>query len=527
MKLSCEQLAKRFERAKARRKLYESEWDDAYTYAFPSREPWDGSAPGENRSRLIFDETAVEAVQEFASAMAFGLTPSFAEWFRLEPGSLAARDLSPAQRKQLQGQLDEVTSYVFASIESSDFQPANHEIFLDLALGWGILWADEADDPTRQLHFSAVPQNQSYLDLGPGARPDGRFRRYTSTRAAIPTLYGPTARVPAPKAKQGGDDPEQLVLIDAVYRDWQELGQEVWYRQVYVEGQERDGFIWQREYRGYGSCPAIVPRWSTTSFEAYGRGPLYNVLPAVRTANLVTQLTLENAEMAIVGMWQSDDDAVANFDSINLLPGTVLPIDPESRGLQPLTSPGRFDVSNLVLEQMHAAIRRALFNVDLGPTNKTPMSATEAAERQSQLARRIGAPFSRLMAEYITPLVRRVVHILEKAGKIELPQVDGRKIQVISRSPLARSQRQEAVMQFMQYDQLIKQTFGPTAFTAHRMTETLDYLASQLEIPADIRADEEERQEAENRLAQAQAAAAGQPADAEGPPPGGMNVPTA
>jgi hypothetical protein len=501
MKLSPADLARRFAKAHSYRQHWEGEWEDAYRYAFPSREPFNSQGRGENRSRVIFDETAVEATQEFASAMAYGLTPSFAEWFRLEPGALAARELNDGQRKTLQEALDEVTAYVFNAIDASDFQPANHEIFLDLALGWSVLWVDESDDPSRLLSFRTLPQNQCYLDLGPGAMPDGRFRLYCVTPEEIRATYGPRARVPMRPDKDAKDN--TVTIVDAVYRDWDERKEEVWHRAVWHHENPADGFLWEREYRGYGACPAIVPRWSTTSFEAYGRGPLYNVLPAVRTANLVTQLTLENAEMAIVGMWQADDDGIVNFDSINLLPGTILPRDPESRGLEPLSSPGRFDVSNLVLERMQSAIRRALFNVDLGPMNKTPMSATEAAERQSQLARRIGAPFARLMTEYLSPLIRRAVHILERTGKIELPRVDGRRIQVISRSPLARSQRQEAVLQFSQYDALLKQTFGPTAFTAHKPEATIDYLAQQLEIPGRLRASEDERQAAEQQLMQA------------------------
>ena len=518
MKLTPRQLAARFGKAMTYRQHWEGEWEDAYRYAFPSREPFYDKSRGENRSRMIFDETAVEATQEFASAMAYGLTPSFAEWFRLEPGALAARELNDSERKNIQAALDEVTSYVFAAIDASDFQVANHEIFLDLALGWSVLWVDESDDPSKLLTFRTLPQNQVYLDLGPGAMPDGRFRKYRVSPDEIKLIYGPNARLPM-KKDEADDGTGMCTIVDAIYRDWDERKTETWHRAIWHADNPTEGFLWSREYKGYGSCPAIVPRWSTTSFEAYGRGPLYNVLPAVRTANLVTQLTLENAEMAIVGMWQADDDGIVNFDSINLLPGTILPRDPESRGLEPLSSPGRFDVSNLVIDRMQGAIRRALFNVDLGPMNKTPMSATEAAERQSQLARRIGAPFSRLMTEYLTPLVRRAVHILERNNKIELPRVDGRRIQVISRSPLARSQRQEAVLQFSQYDALLKQTFGPTAFTAHKPEATIDYLAQQLEIPGRLRATEQERTEAEQRLMQAM--------QAQNAPQGDPNVPPA
>lgn len=510
MKLTQPQLAARFNRAMQARSVYENEWEDAYRFAFPGRESWYHQAPGQNRSRLIFDETAVEATQEFASSMAFGLTPSFAEWFRLEPGALANTGLNTSQRSTLQGALDEVTAFCYNAIDASDFQPANHEMFLDLALGWGTMWVDQSTDPNRLLDFRTLPQNQVYVDLGPGYRPDGRFRKFRASPADLREIYGNLLRLPM-QPDAGPDKDGQLTVVDGIYRDWS-AEEEKWCRAVWHHECVNDGFMWEREYNGFGSCPAITPRWSTTSFEPYGRGPLYNVLPAIRTANLVTQLTLENAEMAIVGMWQGDDDGIVNFDSIDLIPGTVIPRDPESRGLEALTSPARFDVSNLIIQNMQTSIRRALFNVDLGPMDKTPMSATEAAERQSQLARRIGAPFARLLAEYLSPFIRRVVHVLEQQGKIELPMVDGRVIQVVSRSPLARAQRQESVAQFVQYDQIIKQTFGDLAVASHKKQEVLDYLADKMEVPKVLRADEDERATNEQAIMEAM-----QP---QQPPPG-------
>ena len=40
--------------------------------------------------------------------------------------------------------------------------------------------------------------------------------------------------------------------------------------------------------------------------------------------------------MAISGVYQMDDDGVINPDTINLVPGTVIPKAPNSAGLQPV-----------------------------------------------------------------------------------------------------------------------------------------------------------------------------------------------
>ena len=72
---------------------------------------------------------------------------------------------------------------------------------------------------------------------------------------------------------------------------------------------------------GNGSNPFICFRWSKCAGEVYGRGPLINALSAIKTTNLTIELILENAQMAISGVYQMEDDGVINPDTIQLSPG--------------------------------------------------------------------------------------------------------------------------------------------------------------------------------------------------------------
>ena len=44
------------------------------------------------------------------------------------------------------------------------------------------------------------------------------------------------------------------------------------------------------------------------------------MLYAIKTCNLTIEMILENAQMAISGIYQMDDDGVINVDTINLSP---------------------------------------------------------------------------------------------------------------------------------------------------------------------------------------------------------------
>ena len=133
-----------------------------------------------------------------------------------------------------------------------------------------------------------------------------------------------------------------------------------------------------KTFKGTGSNPYVVYRWSKVAGEVYGRGPIQMALPAIKTANLVIELILENAQMAISGMYQVEDDGVINVDNIQLIPGTIIPKAQGSTGLTPVRPAGNFQVSDLVLRDMRTNIKKALYNDMLGnPNEKTPMSATE------------------------------------------------------------------------------------------------------------------------------------------------------
>ena len=75
-------------------------------------------------------------------------------------------------------------------------------------------------------------------------------------------------------------------------------------------------------------------------------------LPDIKTANKVVELVLKNASIAVTGIWQADDDGVLNPATVELVPGTIIPKAGGSSGLTPLETPGRFDVSEIVLESL-------------------------------------------------------------------------------------------------------------------------------------------------------------------------------
>jgi hypothetical protein len=480
-------IIKRYTKAKQARANWLDVWQECYEYSLPLREGFFMEAPAQSRMDKIFDETAVVGVQEFASRLQYGIVPNYATWFRLEPGS----DIPLQLRNKVQTELDEITEYVGEIIQNSNFSQEVHESFLDLAVGTANMLIEEGNE-TNPIKFLSVPLSQTILDSGPFDQIDGVFRERSVKAKDILTVWPKAKLSEALKAKMRNNPEANVPFIDAVYRDWTDRSQEVHnYCVIDLESQTK---IIEGSFKGEGSRPWVNFRWSKAAGEIYGRGPLMNALPAIKVCNLTMQLVLENAQMAIGGIWQADDDGVINVDTIQLIPGTIVPRSPNSRGLEAVQSPAKFDVSQLIIENMQQNIKRALYNQDLGRTDTTPMSATEVAARQSNLAEIIGSAYGRLQAEFVNPVLRRVISILKKQGKIEIPKVDGREVKIVAKSPLARAQRNQDIMQLTNFIALVTQTMGPQAASQFiSPDETIKKLAEWYEIPQKILIDETQR----------------------------------
>ena len=480
---------KKYEKAKSMRENFVPLFEECYEYALPQRESFYYETIGQRRDDKIFDETAVVGVQEFASRLQQGLVPNFARWADFTSGS----EVPPDSRESVDNELDEVTEYVFEVIQNSNFGQEVHESFMDLAVGTGVLSVAEGD-AINPVVFSAIPLPHVVLDSGPDDKIDHVYRERQVRASDIEIMY-PKAKISDKLTSKINNYPdERIKILEIVCKDYTVKNEDAYL--FYAIECDTKEIVKEEKYRGVGSNPFVCFRWSKCSGEVYGRGPLINALSAIKTTNLTIELILENAQMAISGIYQMEDDGVVNPDTINLVPGTVIPKATGSRGLEPIRAAGSFDVANLVLSDMRLNIKRALYNDMLGNPDRTPASATEVAERMSDLSRRIGSAFGRLQAELVQPVLQRVVYILKKQGRIELPTINGREVKVRSVSPLAQAQANQDISSVARWLELVQGSFGPEVMNLLINSEdTAAYLAKKFGVPDTLIRDLEERRQ--------------------------------
>ena len=232
----------------------------------------------------------------------------------------------------------------------------------------------------------------------------------------------------------------------------------------------------------FAVSPFICFRWLKAPGEVYGRSPVMKALPDIKTADKVVELILKNASIAATGIWQADDDGVLDPTAVELVPGAVMPKAVGSAGLTPLAAPGRFDVSQLVLEDLRKRIRHALLADRLAEPASPAMTATEVLERAAETARLLGATYGRLEAELLTPLIERALAILARRGEVPAFALDGRDAGLRLRSPLAQAAgRREAGAALTWLSAVAG--LGPGALAAVDTGRAARWLGARLGVP--------------------------------------------
>jgi hypothetical protein len=476
-KMISEELLRRFTQARQRRDIWENLWVDCYDFVLPQRGGFHGHRiAGDNRMDNIYDATAMDAADQLAASLLGNLTPSWSQWFGLKPGP----DLSPAEAEALAPILVKAGRTVQDHFDRSNFSVEIHQCYLDLIVGGTASLCFEESDPGgfSAFKFSAVPLTQIVLEEGEGGYLDGAFRTLELTRDQILSRYL-QAQLPSELFKIAAKDAQaHFKILESV------LPEGGVYSYIAMLNDLSGGPFMLQNVK-LAQSPLINFRWLKSPGEIYGRSPVMKALPDIKTANKVVELILKNASIAVTGIWQADDDGVLNPANIQLIPGSIIPKATGSKGLQPLEMPGRFDVSELMLDSLRGCIRHALLTDRLAPVVGPRMTATEVIERSGEMSLLLGATYGRLQAELLTPLIKRAFSILKRRGEVPDIALDGRLVAVDYRSPLARAQGQRNVQNTLSWINSVL-AMGPAAQEALDLPRAARFLGEALGVPSDL-----------------------------------------
>ena len=486
---------------------------DVYKYCMPWRHTDDQDHPVDVLDE-IFDEEPATVLEDFAADMLQTFTPQKNPWVAAKP----VEAFDNPTLKQLAKPLSQVQQVVFAEMARSNLYQALQEAYMDLGPGTMALIVTDIGI-AQPIHCEAIPVVDLLLNRGPYGWLSGKWRKRRRTCEDVKTLW-PEAVWPKGRAEPKGDVEE--IVIDGCYRDWSEKADETWHY-VVMFGAE---IIYRETYRGKGSCPIIVARWGRDSTTAWGVGPTYRSVPAIKTLNHFRFTFLKNFDKEADPVVSYEDDGVINADH-GVEPGTWLPRAPGSKSPDVIESKSRMDIASFNLDETRAALRRAHYQDRPQQQGKTPPTATQWADEAAERARRMGTPATNLVVELQYPLFERFAYLLAKRGKLPKVKWQGQEVALEPVSPLLRAQEQEEVVRMNNFAQMVGGLFGPEA--ANAIIKQFDFtakLAEKMGVDPSLTRTEAELQAAMQTLAPLIGAAGGAggapPGDAGQPPPGAV-----
>ena len=487
-------ILERFKKAKQRKDFYRSLYEDCYRYAIPHRETFTEDE-GSGRTKIIFDSTAPDSTVRFANRAQMTMVPPEQVWMKYAAGD----EIPKGQQAQAGAMLDAVTERFFQLLRRTNFDTEINEVFIDLAVGTGSFLIEAPENGTPAT-FTAVPASQVILSEGPtGSISDGAVFREHKLEANKIKLRWPTADLPSDFIARYGAKAEEK--IDIVEATWWDPKKKLYVHEVFISKDQKKIFGFEDV-----SSPWVIVRLNKTPGEIYGRGPLVNALPDIKTLNKTVEMVLQNAALAVSGVYTAADDGVLNPDTVEIAPGVVIPVGfnggVNGRSLDVLPRSGDFSVAELVLNDLRASVRRKLFD-DQFDGLSTTKSQFEAQERLSSFAESVGPAFSRIQVELMWGVVKRCTHLWVKSGELPEFKIDGKLVTLQQQSPLSQVQANEDLSNL---DRTVARMNGiqpGLATIALNIEEVAPYIAKKHGIPQVLTRTTEEIKQSMEQLGQA------------------------
>ncbi len=429
------QLDKRFKTLQGYRSNWENHWQQLADYMLPRKaDITKKRTRGDKRTELIFDGTAIHAVELLSASLHGMLTSPSTPWFsmRYRNPLLQQSDLA---NEWLEASVDQM----YKAFQRSNFQQEIHELYYDLVVfGTAALFVTEDQEGIRFhcRHIAEITISESQ-----DGRVDTVYRHFKMSARAIAQQF-PDENLPAKIKKDIEEDPyKEHDLVHAVFPRNESAGRRAKNKPIASVYYTQDDRQLLSE-SGFDEFPFMVCRFVKDSVSTYGRSPAMTALPDVKMLNKMSETTIKAAQKQIDPPLMVPDDGF--MLPIRTTPGSLNFYRTGTRDrMEPLQIGANNPLGLNMEEQRRNAIRQAFYVDQLllgqGPT----MTATEVLQRNEEKMRLLGPVLGRLQAELLQPLISRSFALLLRAGLLPQPpeELQGQDIDIEYVSPLAKAQK--------------------------------------------------------------------------------------
>lgn len=495
----------RVDRMFQQRSSWESLWDIVYSYVSPERHDAFQSktdSPGSVQAR-IFDSTAMDAAERLNNLLLSGLVPPWQDWFRIMPGNEVR---SQEDRSALQPLLQEAEDKMRAVLADGRFYQEMQPLLADRMTG-GTACMEAAED--NGLYFRCVPLAEVAISEDAHGRVASVARKSSWTTEMLRDVYEDKLDETWLNTAKP-DDRHDVMELQTLQID----NQYHWCRSLcspYASPESNERVLEEHTT----TLPRLmVTRWSKVPGTPYGRGPAIRALGDIRALNKIKELSLKNAALATSGVYTVVNDGVINAYTMTIEPGARIPVasnSPNERSIDVLPTSADFNVAMFSMEDLRNSILHSFMADQFTPAGRTPLSATEIAERTRIVANEAGATIARLQEEVVSFCLKHALRHLKENGELpEQLEADGTLTEIRYVSRLSQAQWAEEKANILSLAQVASAfgSFDPEAGLTIDTGKAIRRVAELDNIPTELMRSPERVQELIQQASEVQVAQA-------------------
>lgn len=478
-------LDKRLSDLTSQRSNWESHWQQLADYMLPRRaDITKKRAEGDKRTELIFDGTALQAVELLAASLHGMLTSPSVAWFSLRfrdpflQGVDIANEWLEAAQKQM-----------YMEFARSNFQQEIHEMYYDLVVfGTAALFV-EADNNNEGVRFSCRHIAEIYISENAQGGVDTVYRKFNMTARAIAARFG-EKNLPQKIAKSLKDEPyTEHPLVHVIFpKDGTKADLFARINKPVASVYYCPDSKMKLSEGGFDEMPFLVPRFNKDSVSVWGRSPAMNCLADTKMLNKMSEITIRSAQKQLDPPLMIPDDGF--FAPIRTTPGSLNYYRSGTRDRMEALNIGANNALGLNMEEQRRNSIRQAFYVDQLVLDQSPnMTATEVLSRQEQRMRVLGPVMGRLQHELLQPMIDRVFAIMLRQGAFPQPpeELQGADYDIELVSPLAKAQKQGELQNTLRGVEVLTQMAQIAPVLDYLDGDKMiDYLIDVMGMPAQI-----------------------------------------
>ncbi len=377
------------------------------------------TTPGERRNVRIIDDTGVVAKDEMANGLSINLFPPGQKFYNIRMSDRELNEIPEVKRM-----LGIITEISHEKRNASNFRLEADETLKSIsAFGTGNLFSSYK--PGVGLNYKDYDVGQYVIQQNSLRRIDTMLLKFPLTATQAFEMFGDKVGETVLEALK--DDKTATKKFDFIYvtrprrkRTRTSIDPlNMPFEEICVS--VRDLVVVKED--GFEEFPYMVPRWTKSSNEIWGRGQGVQVLPRVQSLQQMKHDYLEcankhnNPPLEVVDTFEDDVDVRPGARNDVQEIGTIRAIERAALG--------NFVITKDALEAEQELVKKGFLNdifVQFMNLKGDRRNELELRERLTEGLQRLGPPVGRLQEEWLKPMVERDIFLLARNGEFpEMP----------------------------------------------------------------------------------------------------------